>query len=59
MNAIYEQPAEFNRYVDDSIPLTWSYRWRSLKQLIPAVALLYVMLAESLLVRAWPSAQGV
>jgi len=53
MNVVYEQPAKFNRYVDESIPLTWGYRWRTLKLVIPAIAFLYLTTAELLAFRLW------
>ncbi len=31
MKTKFEQPRQLNRFVDDSIPLTWSYRWRILR----------------------------
>ena len=30
-----EQPAELNKHVDPSIPLTWAYRWQALKPTLP------------------------
>ncbi len=31
MKTKFEQPGQLNRFVDESIPLTWSFRWRILK----------------------------
>ena len=53
MNIVYEQPAQFNRYVDETIPRTWSYRWRSLRSLVPAIIFIYVTTAELLALRLW------
>jgi hypothetical protein len=53
MNVVYEQPAKFNCYVDDSIPLSWHRRWRSLKPAMPWVVFWYVTMAEILAVRRW------
>ncbi len=58
MNVVYEQPAKFNRYVDDSIPLTWQRRWQGLKPAMPWVAFWYVTIAEVFSMRRW-LAEGV
>jgi len=49
----FEQPAELNRYVDSSIPLTWAVRWRALKFGLPLLACGSIMLAEQVAFRLW------
>jgi hypothetical protein len=49
----FEQPAELNRYVDSSIPLTWVVRWQALKFGLPLLACGSIMLAEQTAFRLW------
>ncbi len=48
-----EQKPELNRYVDPSIPLTWRYRWRQLKLLLPIWIFAWVCLLETGIFQAW------
>jgi hypothetical protein len=48
-----EQKSELNRFVDQSIPLTWGYRWRQLKMLLPILVFTCVYLLEMGIGRAW------
>ena len=50
-----EQRPELNRYVDPSIPLTWVYRWRQFKIILPVWVFICVVMIESALYRAWLS----
>src|ERR1043165_4133492 len=45
--AEFKQPKELNRFVDDSIPLTWSFRWRSFKRIIPFLVFCSVLSLEA------------
>jgi len=35
VKAKFEQPRQLNRFVDESIPLTWMYRWETLRSVAP------------------------
>ncbi|HTY88490.1 MAG TPA: hypothetical protein VMB80_13565 [Candidatus Acidoferrum sp.] len=48
-----EQKPELNRFVDPSIPLTWDYRWRQIKILLPIWFFSLLLLLEIGLFRAW------
>jgi hypothetical protein len=48
-----EQPRELNSLVDDSIPLTWNYRWQRFRVLVPFLALLVIVTIERALLGAW------
>ena len=50
-----EQRPELNRYVDPSIPLTWEYRWRLLKIIVPMWVFTCAFVTETALYRAWLS----
>ena len=41
-----EQKPELNRYIDSTIPLTWAYRKRLFKILLPALVFMWVMAGE-------------
>lgn len=49
----FEQPAELNRYVDPTIPLTWTFRWRSLKAVLPMMLCCSALLVEQVAFRLW------
>jgi hypothetical protein len=49
----FEQPAELNRYVDPNIPLTWAFRWKMFKFLLPVLVFCSVVLVEQLAFRLW------
>jgi len=49
----FEQPAELNRYVDASIPLTWRFRWQSLKPSLPILLCISVLFVEHVAFRLW------
>lgn len=49
----FEQPAELNRFVDSTIPLTWAVRWRSLKLVLPMLLCCSALLAEQVAFRLW------
>jgi hypothetical protein len=55
VDVVYEQPAKFNRHVDESIPLTWRYRWRTFKLILPICFFCYVTMAGALAARTWVS----
>src|ERR1700690_624461 len=48
-----EQKPELNRFVDPSIPLTWNYRWRQLKMILPLLVFWGVCFLEMGIWRAW------
>src|ERR1700722_16913316 len=43
-----EQKPELNRYIDSTIPLTWGYRKRLFKILLPVLVFLWVMAGEKI-----------
>jgi hypothetical protein len=47
------QPSEFNKYVDDTIPLTWAIRWKTIKATLPSLAFSLVLLLEIVAYRSW------
>src|SRR5712671_4898808 len=49
----FEQPAELNRYVDPTIPLTWAVRWRLTKPSLPMLICCLVLLVEQVAFRLW------
>jgi hypothetical protein len=49
----FEQPAELNRYVDATIPLTWPVRWRALKAIFPMLLCCSALLVEQAAFRLW------
>jgi len=49
----FDQPAELNRYVDPTIPLTWAVRWRSLKASLPILLCCSALLVEQVAFRLW------
>lgn len=54
-----EQPAELNRYVDSSIPLTWAIRWEALKVVLPLLMCCSVILIEGVIFRLWLNDQSL
>jgi len=48
-----EQKSELNRFVDQSIPLTWAYRWQQLNILLPLWMFISVGLLEMGFLKAW------
>jgi hypothetical protein len=48
-----EQPAELNRFVDRSIPLTWAYRWEQLRIVLPILIFCVVLLGGQGLLVIW------
>lgn len=48
-----EQPPALNRFVDDSIPLTWDYRWRALRPGLPLLVFCSFALVELVLFQSW------
>ena len=55
----FDQPAELNRYVDATIPLTWAVRWRSLKASLPMLVCCSALLMEQLAFRLWLNDRGL
>jgi hypothetical protein len=49
----FEQPAELNRYVDPTVPLTWAVRWKAIKPVLPMLACCSVLLVEQVAFRLW------
>ena len=49
----FEQPAELNRHVDATIPLTWSVRWKAIRPVLPMLACCSVLLVEQVAFRLW------
>jgi len=49
----FEQPAELNRYVDPTIPLTWAVRWQSAKTSLHMLLCCSVLLVEQAAFRLW------
>ncbi len=49
----FEQPAELNRFVDATIPLTWAVRWRSLRSVLPMLLCCSALLVEQVAFRLW------
>src|SRR5437899_1567082 len=50
----FEQPADLNRYVDPSIPLTWRVRWQALKPSLPLILICgSLVLVEQVAFRLW------
>lgn len=48
-----EQKSELNKFVDPSIPLTWTYRWRQLKNSLPIWIFSFLFFLEIGFFRAW------
>jgi hypothetical protein len=48
-----EQKPELNRFVDSSIPITWSWRWRQLKFVLPIWCFIWVCYIEMGILTAW------
>src|SRR5436190_12218701 len=49
----FEQPAELNRYIDATIPLTWTVRWRAVKPVLPILVCCSVLFFERVAFRLW------
>ena len=49
----FEQPAELNKCVDTTIPLTWAVRWHMLKPALPLLLSCSIVLLEMVLFRLW------
>ncbi len=49
----FEQPAELNKYVDATIPLTWEIRRRFWKLLLPLLVITSLFCAEQQVIRQW------
>lgn len=49
----FEQPANLNRYIYETIPLTWALRWRGAKPAIPLLAACSLILIEMAAFRIW------
>jgi hypothetical protein len=49
----FEQPAELNRYIDATIPLNWTVRWRALKPALPILVCCSILLVEQTAFRLW------
>lgn len=49
----FDQPAELNKYVDPTIPLTWAVRWRALKASLPMLLCCSALLVEQVAFRLW------
>jgi hypothetical protein len=49
----FEQPAELNRYVDSTIPLTWSFRWKQYKLFLPVMVFCSAVMVDQLVFRLW------
>lgn len=49
----FDQPADLNKYVDSTIPLTWAVRWWMLKPALPLLLSCGIILMEMLLFRLW------
>src|SRR6266705_2700714 len=49
----FEQPADLNRYLDPTIPLTWTVRWQLLKPVLPLMVCCCVVFVEPLAFRLW------
>jgi hypothetical protein len=48
-----EQKPEFNRFVDSSIPITWAWRWRQFKFVLPIWCFIWVCYLEMGITGAW------
>lgn len=48
-----EQKPELNRFVDPSITLGWQYRWGQMKLLLPVLFFSWLLLVETVLLKAW------
>ena len=50
---IFEQAPEFNKYVDATIPLTWTVRWNALGFVLPLLLFSSVVGMETVAFRSW------
>jgi hypothetical protein len=48
-----EQKSELNRFVDPSIPLTWQWRWRQFKFVLPIWCFIWACYLEMGITAAW------
>jgi hypothetical protein len=48
-----EQAPEHNRFVDNSIPLTWGFWWQHLKMMLPIWLFIWACLLEMGILKAW------
>jgi hypothetical protein len=48
-----EQGPELNRLVDSSIALGWQYRWGQMKLLLPVLFFPWLLVVETVLLKAW------
>jgi len=49
----FEQPAELNKYIDTTIPLTWTVRWRAVKPVLPILVCCSVLFVERVAFQLW------
>lgn len=54
-----EQPANLNRFVDPTIPLTWSKRWEIVRPLFPLLVACAILMVEMIALRLWLDGQSV
>lgn len=48
-----EQKSELNRFVEPSIPITWAWRWRQFKYVLPIWCFIWVCYLEMGIIAAW------